>query len=422
LAADIETACVELQAIVGAEHILNSTPEDAIDGVLPQIIIEPANAEELARTLKIAAGAGLQVIPRGGASKIGWGNPPRGGQLILSTRRLNRIAEHAWADMTATVEAGCTVQRLQETLAEHGQRLALDPLWPERATIGGVLATNDSGPLRLRFGSLRDLIIGITLALVDGTLAKSGGKVVKNVAGYDLPKLATGSLGTLGIITQAIFRLHPIPRANRTLSFSAGDSASTNALVLAILDSKLVPTGLQVRTGSSAPPEVDLRFEGTAAGCEAQIEQALRITSDVRRVEPPADAWNTHAMLWGGTQPSVICKFSLLPANLGAFLGRVETASQASKVPWRIVAQAVGAGLLRLEGADSPALLQVLRELREHLEQGSGSLVILGSPLEIKRQMDVWGDAGDALQLMKNIKVQLDSQAVLNPGRFLGGI
>jgi glycolate oxidase FAD binding subunit len=419
--ADFEAACAELHAIVGAEHILNSTPEDAVDGVLPQIIIEPANAEELAQTLKIAAGAGLQVIPRGGASKMDWGNPPRGGQLILSTRRLNRIAEHAWADMTATVEAGCTVQRLQETLAEHGQRLALDPLWPERATIGGALATNDSGPLRLRFGSLRDLIIGITLALADGTLAKSGGKVVKNVAGYDLPKLATGSLGTLGIITQAIFRLHPIPRASRTLSFSAGDSESTNALVLAILDSKLVPTGLQVRTGSSAPPEVDLRFEGTAAGCEAQIEQALRIASGACRLKSPADAWKTHAMLWG-TQPSVICKFSLLPTNLGAFLDRVNTASQASNVPWRIVAQAVGVGLLRLEGADSLVLLPILRELREHLEQRSSSLVLLRCPLEIKRQMDVWGDAGDALQLMKNIKVQLDSQAVLNPGRFVGGI
>jgi glycolate oxidase FAD binding subunit len=178
------------------------------------------------RALKIATGAGLQVIPRGGATKMDWGNPPRSGELMLSTRRLNRVVEHAWGDMTATVEAGCTLQQLQQTLAEHGQRLALDPLWPEQATIGGILATNDSGPLRIRFGSLRDLIIGITLALPDGTLAKSGGKVVKNVAGYDLPKLATGSLGTLGIITQAIFRLHPVPRESRTLSFCNSDIAT----------------------------------------------------------------------------------------------------------------------------------------------------------------------------------------------------
>ena len=239
--------------------------------------------------LKIATSAGLQVIPRGGATQTGWGNPPRGGDLILSTRRLNRVVEHAWGDMTATVDAGCRFQQLQQTLAEHGQRLALDPLWPDQSTIGGILATNDSGPLRIRFGSLRDLVIGITLALPDGTLAKSGGKVVKNVAGYDLPKLATGSLGTLGIITQAIFRLHPIPRESRTLSFSNTDSGTMNALILAIQDCNMVPTGVQVRAGSSSTPEVDLRFEGTAAGCEAQIEQTLRIASGARRIESPAD-------------------------------------------------------------------------------------------------------------------------------------
>src|ERR1019366_4286120 len=185
-----EAAWSDLRAIGGAEHMRAGSPD------------------EIARVLKTASGAGLQVIPRGGATKMAWGNPPRGGDLIISTRRLSRIVEHAWGDMTATVEAGCTLQQLQQTLAEHGQRLALDPLWPGKATIGGILATNDSGALRIRFGSLRDLIIGITLVLADGTLAKSGGKVVKNVAGYDLPKLATGSLGTLGIITQAIFRLH----------------------------------------------------------------------------------------------------------------------------------------------------------------------------------------------------------------------
>jgi glycolate oxidase FAD binding subunit len=435
--AAVETAWSDLRALVGAEHFCAARLEDAVDDVLPQMVIEPGNPEEVAGALKIATGEGLHVIPRGRATKMEWGNPPRGGELILSTRRLNRVVEHAWGDMTATVEAGCTFQQLQQTLAEHGQRLALDPLWPDQATIGGILATNDSGPLRVRFGSLRDLIIGITLALPDGTLAKSGGKVVKNVAGYDLPKLATGSLGTLGIITQAIFRLHPVPRESRTLSFSCAnggtsDSVSMNALVLAIQDCNMVPTGVQVRAGSSATPEVDLhqidlheidlRFEGTTAGCEAQIEQTLRIASGARRIESPADVWNARSKIWSGTEPSVVCKFSLLPADLGTFLNLIRNVSEPLHLPWRLVAQAVGVGYLRLEGTNCGALLNALQDLRKKLESRGGSLVILRCPLEIKSKTDVWGSAGDALALMKSIKAQFDPTGVLNPGRFIGGI
>ena len=417
-----EAAWSDLRAIGGAEHMRAATAEDAVDGVQPQMVIEPGGPDEIARVLKTASGAGLQVIPRGGATKMGWGNPPRGGDLIISTRRLNRIVEHAWGDMTATVEAGCTLGQLQQTLAEHGQRLALDPLWPEKATIGGILATNDSGPLRIRFGSLRDLIIGITLALGDGTLAKSGGKVVKNVAGYDLPKLATGSLGTLGIITQAIFRLHPTPRESRTLSFSTPDNAAMNALVLAILDSKLVPTGLQVRAAGSALPEIDLRFEGTAAGCEAQVDQAVRLAAGSRQIEAQADVWSAHEALWGGAEPPVVCKFTLLPASMGAFFDKVREVAGRAHLLWQIVAQAVGAGFLRLEGDAADVFVSAILELRQGLEARGGSLVVLRCPSEVKAKLDVWGSSGDALPVMKSVKAQFDPAGVLNPGRFIGGI
>ena len=177
----------DLRAIAGAEHLRAAGPVDGVAGVQPQMVFEPSSETELAAVLRYGNARGLSVVPRGGGTKSCWGNPPVRADLILSMARLNRVIEHAWADLTVSVEAGCTIQNLQNTLAQHGQRIAVDPLWPERSTVGGILSTNDSGSLRIRYGALRDLIIGITIALPDGTLASSGGKVVKNVAGYDLP-------------------------------------------------------------------------------------------------------------------------------------------------------------------------------------------------------------------------------------------
>jgi glycolate oxidase FAD binding subunit len=202
----------DVRQIVTAKYVRTAATKDAVAGVQPRFVVEPGSEQELGKVLKLANAAGLTVIPRGGGTKLEWGNQPLSADVILSTARLNRVLEHAWADLTVSVEAGCTIAKLQETLAKHGQRLALDALWQKNATVGGVLSTNDSGALRLRFGSLRDLVIGVTVALADGTLASSGGKVVKNVAGYDLPKLMTGAFGTLGVITRAIFRLHPLPK------------------------------------------------------------------------------------------------------------------------------------------------------------------------------------------------------------------
>src|SRR5712691_1418686 len=239
--------CSSIIALLVPEHVRPASPADAVSGVRPRLVVDPGTEKELAEVLRLSNEAGLAVIPRGGGTKLGWGNPPSRADVILSTARLSAIIEHAWADLTVTVEAGCSIRRLQETLVQHGQRLALDPLWPEKATVGGVLSTNDSGALRLRFGALRDLIIGVTLALPDGTLASSGGKVVKNVAGYDLPKLATGAFGTLGVITRAVFRLHPLPRNARSFSIRAKEAEETRRLIHAIQNSKLAHTALQAR-------------------------------------------------------------------------------------------------------------------------------------------------------------------------------
>jgi glycolate oxidase FAD binding subunit len=423
----------ELAAILGQEHLRPAAAADAVDGVEPQRIAEPATAQELAHCLRWAHGAGLKVTPRGGGTKMGWGNPPAGCDLLLSTARLDGVLEHAWADMTVIAEAGCRVADLQTALARHGQHLALDPLWPERATLGGILSTNDSGTLRLRYGSLRDLIIGITVALPDGTLAKSGGKVVKNVAGYDLAKLFTGALGTLGVIVQAVFRLHPLPRATRSLSFP-GTPAALNQLLLSILASRLTPIGLQLRAAPGGA-QLDVRFDGTAAGIEAQVDQLLRLAApSPAPSDAPADVWTCHQAIWDGAAPALVAKISLLPARIAAACTLIEREAAARSLAWRLVVQGVGAGAVRLEG-DAPALRATLLELRQELAgNGSngaggsgqarpgGTIVALGCPLEVKRGLDVWGPAADAQPVMLRLKQRFDPDGTLSPGRFLGGI
>jgi len=419
----ITTTSIEdkLRSIAGAEHFRAATGEDALCGVLPQFVAEPRDEQQLAALLACANEAGLAVIPRGGGTKLSWGNRPARADLILSTGALNRIREHAWADLTVTVEAGCTFQSLQESLAQHGQRLALDPLWPERATIGGVLSTNDSGALRLRFGSLRDLIIGVTLALPDGTIASSGGKVVKNVAGYDLPKLATGALGTLGVITRAVFRLHPKPRTSRTVSFATASIEEMQKLVLAIQDSQLAHTGLQIRCGSGAAPVADVLFEATDAGLNAQETRLQGILESVSSLPSSAQTWNARQCLFSAAgDNNLIAKFSVLPAHLALTIQLLHGLAESQNVHWQTVVQAIGIGTLLLEG-EANSLRAVALHLRTELEQYGASFVVLNRPRELQA-LDAWGNPGDALALMRAVKSQLDPKSTLNPGRFVGAI
>lgn len=367
-------------------------------------VIEPANEEEVSAALRCADQEGLAVIPRGGGTKLDWGNPPARADVILSTLKLNRVREHAWADLTVTVEAGCTVAELQRALAMHGQRLAIDVLWPERATIGGILATNDSGALRLAYGSLRDLIIGITLVLADGTIARSGGKVVKNVAGYDLPKLATGAMGTLGVITQAVFRLHPVPRNSRTLSIGAANVESAQTLLLNMESATLAHAALQVRFAGKAEPQIDILLEGTEAGIDSQEERVRELARPAAVVEAPAEVWKARERV---AESSGVVKICVLPSEIGRTIGAVERMGLAE---WSAVVQATGIGLLAV-GAP-------LIELRAQVERDGGSLVILRGD---------WAAHGaappdDALPLMRAIKQQFDPRGTLNPGRFVGGI
>jgi glycolate oxidase FAD binding subunit len=338
------------------------------------------------------------VRPQGGGTKLDWGNPGPAPDVILSTARLNRILEHVWADMTVTVEAGCTVRALQSQLAQHKQWLAIDPLWPERATIGGILATNDSGALRVCYGALRDLIIGITVALPDGTLALSGGKVVKNVAGYDLPKLMTGALGTLGVITQAVFRLHPLPHHSRTLTSLVETADEAQKLMLSIQYSQLAHIALQARTVEQGIA-VDVMLAGTEAGIDSQQRQLSSLT---RMSESDGGVWGTRERLWPSHE-ALIVKFSVLPSKIATTLKLLDASA--------VVVQATGIGHAKL-GLDCD-----VAKLRREIQAAGGSLVLL-----TPSALDAWGSTGDALLLMGAVKQQFDPNAILNRGRFVGGI
>lgn len=414
----------DFRAVLAPDSVRAGTTSDGVCGLQPRCALEPATEQQLAAALRVANDANLAVIPRGGGTKLSWGNAPQRADLLLSTKRLDKIIEHVWADLTVSVEAGCTVAALQAALAQHGQRLGIDALWPERATIGGILSTNDSGALRLRFGALRDLIIGVTIALPDGSLASSGGKVVKNVAGYDLPKLVTGALGTLGVITRAVFRLHPLPHNAKTLSRPCTDAESVQRLLAAMQDSNLAHTSLQVRAEHEAAPIVDILFEGTEAGIAAQEAQfgALASAAGVggSASEAPASVWHSRQDQWNSAGDAAIAKITALPADLGRCIEILQGVTRLNKTRWTFTAQAIGVGSLRLDG--TPETLHAsLSELRGELEGIGASLVILHQPAAMP-PLDAWGQPGDALPLMRAIKKQFDPKSMLNPGRFVDGI
>jgi glycolate oxidase FAD binding subunit len=347
----------------------------------------PQSEQEVSAILQDAYRDGSAVIPQGGGTKAAWGNPPARADLTLSLAKLNRVTEHVWADLTVSAEAGCTMGDLQRTVAAHGQRLAVDPLWPDQATVGGVLSANDTGVLRYRYGGLRDLVIGVNLALADGTLAKSGGKVVKNVAGYDLSKLVTGAMGTLGVITSATFRLHPSPGQTRTVTVELSNLAEAQRILARILDAPLVPAALQIRAGKGAP-QIDALFEGIEAGIASQVE-ALRKIAPVTDAGP--DVWQ---------RLEADAKIAILPSQIAEILHELDG-----------YAVVEGTGIGWVQSSD-------LVRLRERIERSGGSLVLMRR----KKDIDAWGSPGDALPLMRAVKKQFDPRNILNPGCFVGGI
>jgi glycolate oxidase FAD binding subunit len=397
-ATNSQTIAASLAAITGPDHLLS------LDSATH---VAPANTEEVAAILRFAHENRLAVVPWGGGTKQGWGYPVTPA-VLLETHRLNIIREHTWQDMTCTVEGGCTWASLQSALAQHGQCVALDPLWPERATVGGIVATNDSGALRLRYGSLRDLIIGMTIVLADGTIAHTGGKVVKNVAGYDLHKLMTGAFGTLGVITSVNFRLHSIPQSTQSFTFSAPAAEPLGGWLLKLLHEQLSTLSIQLR-GTAKGFHLDIQIASLpeVLHTQADLLESLARVEGLAMESATAAFWNTRQQLL--TQ-DFVCKATMLPSEIAPFAERVRGLGGES------VTQATG-----IMTAGFPAVAaEHLPKLRRELEAAGGSLMVLNQPAE--RKLDCWGTLPDSLPLMREIKRRFDPEGVLNPGRFLGGI
>jgi glycolate oxidase FAD binding subunit len=396
----LQTMADDLAAISGPEHL--RVNENTFS-------IAPASTEEIAAVLQYANRSSITVAPWGGGTKQSWGRPIHP-SLILHTHRLGTLREHTWQDMTCIVQAGCVWSSMQASLARHGQFVALDPLWLDRATIGGIAATNDSGSLRLRYGSLRDLIIGMTIVLADGTIARTGGKVVKNVAGYDLHKLMTGAFGTLGIITEITFRLHSIPRHVQSFTIPSAGVEPLGQLLMKILDSHLSTQSLQLRSGNSGFA-LDVRLATLPDVIRDQASSLSKLARSVQLEASDADSdvWNARQKHFDQTECFVV-KATMPPSDISPIAATIRTLGGTS------VTQATG-----IMTASTPAAASSqLEQLRVKLEAIGGSLTVLHHPADANPVASTV--PSDTLPLMRELKHRFDPNRILNPGRFVGGI
>jgi glycolate oxidase FAD binding subunit len=421
---------------VGA-HARPASAADAVDGVLPETIVEPASVEEASEVLREATARGRRVVCRGGGSKLGWGNPPAGAQVLVDTVRLDRVLEHAEGDLIVRAEAGVRLDALQEALSKAGQFLALDPPEPG-ATVGGIVAASASGPRRQRYGTARDLLIGITVVLSDGTVAHGGGKVVKNVAGYDIGKLFTGSLGTLGLIVEVTFRLHPSPDALAGVALEVTDPGVAGAAARDVIHSQLDATSLELAwPDPAAPGQLILVLQGRALAVADQADLAERLLQrhgaaalltgeDARRLLDGPERLGARPW-WaagsGADGAAVGVKAACVPSELPGVVQDLWAAAGARGLDVRVQAHAgVGVTHAALWGGGAEALSEAVEESRGRLGRRGGTLLVLEAPPEVKRLVDVWGPVGDALPLMRRVKERFDPAGTMSPGRFVGGI
>lgn len=405
-----------------------------VPGTQPACIVYPSIQAELAEVVACAYKNRWRILPVGHCSKLHWGGLAEGIQVIVSTQRLDRLIDHAVGDLTVTVEAGMPLATLQSQLAMVGQFLPLDPSYLDQATIGGIVATADAGSWRQRYGGVRDLLIGVTFVRADGNIAKAGGRVVKNVAGYDLMKLLTGSYGTLGIIAETTFRVYPFPEASQTIVLTGNPDAIAQA-TQTLLGSALTPTAVDLLSRQTIAalqlgPGMGLlvRFQSIAASVAEQgqrlleLSQSLYLSSRVYKEQDEIALWHHYQQQIDGTptRAEITCKIGVKASAAVATLMEIDRLGEGIA----IIHAGSGLGFLRFSESDANAELDAekILQVRSFCHGQGGFLSLLQAPIHVKQLIDIWGYTGNALVLMQKLKQQFDPENLLSPHRFVNGI
>ncbi|HUF91065.1 MAG TPA: FAD-binding oxidoreductase [Candidatus Limnocylindria bacterium] len=433
-----------LRTALGAPHVLTGIELSpyVVDGRTPEAAVFPGSVSEVSAVVRLAAEASVSILPWGGGTASGVGAPPAAPGIVLGLSRMNRLLEHEPGDLTATVEAGMTFAALQAALRAKGQWLSLDPPQPERATVGGVIAADASGPRRQLYGTARDLLIGAAVVTADGAVVHGGGKVVKNVAGYDLPKLFIGSYGTLGVLVELTVKLRPLPDAERLVTLVFDRMKDCGAAVRAVLGSDLIPNALEVLDATSsaavglpASPVLVVGFDGLSEQIDWQVRELAALVKPLGGREEGGACAPLDPGLWtrlaGAARqacpvPAAVMRSSVLPSMVA---DTIEHGAGAARQRGLASAWAAHAGVGLVTGVLSGAQVEpaatvagVLAEWRAFARAGGGHASLTWAPLAVKAQLPAWDDAGPAGRIMRRIKEQLDPAHVFNPGRFVAGI
>ncbi len=413
-------------SIVGADHV-SEEPEMKIDGLNPALLARPGSSDEVAACMKVCSESDAAVVPAGQMTWLDCGNPLKRADVVLSLERMRRIIDYSPPDLTATVEAGLTLSEFNAMTARERQWLPLEPPGFKCASLGAIAACNSSGALRLGFGTPRDYVIGLKLVHADGTDSKSGGKVVKNVAGYDMNKLYAGSYGSLAIITELTFKLRPLPDRSSTIVITSQYRGPLFQLARRVLASELQPTSvvltrrLSELAGSSWPDDSLLvRFNDSEAAVKHQVDWVVQAIDENYKATLLSE--NEAGAVWAevadfdrrAMRVRLSVPLSAVPAEFEkALLAHLECVAVAD----------IGTGIIRLAfDADDGSAVDQIKRLRASAAGANGTLAIEKAPAEVRRAADAWGDVGSTAELMRSIKARFDPQSLLNPGKFVLGL